>query len=411
MTNHALQPQDGRLEAAIGLMSAFARRTGIGSKRPPSRYLWTDAYAVCNFLGLARVGGDAACRDKALRLIDQVHSTLGRHRADNGRSGWLSRLDETAGREHPTQGGLRIGKPLPERTATQPFDALREWRRDGQYFHYLTRWMHALDQASRATGDARYNFWARELARTACRAFLRERPGMPSHLAWKMSIDLSRPQVEAAGLHDALDGFVTLTQLRATAAALPPARGSEAGPDLEHEIALLASLKPEDDWITGDLLGIGGLLADAERLARLLAEGAAVHPAWLSGVLKAALESLLGRAEFIELRRPVSERLAFRELGFAIGLRAIGPLRDQVLGLPPGLPHRDRILFLAEQVHPFSRFGVEIESCWRQAKHRETIAWREHRDINDVMLATCLQPEGFFTLPLPGRGAGEEARP
>ncbi len=148
---------DPRIEAAIELMNNFAQRTGLNSDRPQQRYLWTDAFAVCNFLGLAHTTGEQSYIKLALRLIDQVHHTLGRHRADNPSSGWISGLNERAGESHPTRGGLRIGKHLAERGVDQPFNERLEWDRDGQYFHYLSKWMHALDQVSRSTGDPRYN--------------------------------------------------------------------------------------------------------------------------------------------------------------------------------------------------------------------------------------------------------------
>ncbi len=85
--------------------------------------------------------------------------------------GWISGLAEREGEAHPTRGGLRIGKPLPERAPGEPFDERLEWDRDGQYFHYLTKWMHALDQVARATGQPMFNVWARELAHAAHRAF------------------------------------------------------------------------------------------------------------------------------------------------------------------------------------------------------------------------------------------------
>ena len=44
---------------ASALMRDFAERSGLSSPRPPQRYLWTDAFAVCNFLGLARSQGGA----------------------------------------------------------------------------------------------------------------------------------------------------------------------------------------------------------------------------------------------------------------------------------------------------------------------------------------------------------------
>jgi hypothetical protein len=81
-----------RLSLVRQLMADFSSRTGLVGERPPTRYLWTDAFAVCNLLGLAQLTGDAADRALALRLVDQVHHTLGRHRADDPREGWISGL-------------------------------------------------------------------------------------------------------------------------------------------------------------------------------------------------------------------------------------------------------------------------------------------------------------------------------
>src|SRR5512139_3422771 len=132
---------DARTRSAIELMDGFAERTRITSDRPQQRYLWTDSFAVCNFVGLWRATGDERYRRLALRLVDDVHHVLGRHRSDDRRRGWISGVSDRDGEEHPTQGGLRIGKKLPERGPGEPFDEALEWDRDGQYFHYLTRWM------------------------------------------------------------------------------------------------------------------------------------------------------------------------------------------------------------------------------------------------------------------------------
>ena len=35
---------------------------------------------------------------------------------------------------------------------------------------------------------------------------------------------------------------------------------------------------------------------------------------------------------------------------------------------------------------------------WLQAENRRASTWIEHADINDVMLATSVAPEGFLTL-------------
>jgi hypothetical protein len=95
--------------------------------------------------GPGHLPGEPHYGELALRLVDQVHHVLGRHRPEDPRTGWISGLPEAEGEAHPTRGGLRIGKPLPERSAEGPFDERLEWDRDGQYFHYLTKWMHALE--------------------------------------------------------------------------------------------------------------------------------------------------------------------------------------------------------------------------------------------------------------------------
>src|SRR5437763_2434148 len=89
--------------AAHELMLSFAERTGLSSVRPAQRYLWTDAFAVCNFLGLARTTGEGRYLELALRLVAQVHEVLGRYRPETpGRSAWLSGLGEEAGAARPT---------------------------------------------------------------------------------------------------------------------------------------------------------------------------------------------------------------------------------------------------------------------------------------------------------------------
>jgi hypothetical protein len=47
-------------------MNKFAERTGPGSEQPARRYLWTDAFAVCNYLGLARATGNKSYTELAL---------------------------------------------------------------------------------------------------------------------------------------------------------------------------------------------------------------------------------------------------------------------------------------------------------------------------------------------------------
>jgi len=165
------------LAAAAAIMDQFAARTGLTSDLPARRYLWTDAFALCNFLTLAQTTGTPRYRETALALIAQVHGVLGRHRADDSRSGWISGLSDEQGRAHPLAGGLRIGKPLPERLTGAPADPDLEWDRDGQYYHYLTKWMHALSQAGAVLNQPQFIGWAVELAQVANAAFIRPAGG------------------------------------------------------------------------------------------------------------------------------------------------------------------------------------------------------------------------------------------
>jgi hypothetical protein len=378
---------DEAFRAASALMHAFAERTGLIGNAPPKRYLWTDAFAVCNFLGL----GD---NDRAERLVDQVHRVLGRHRPDDTRTGWIGGMDEETGTEHPTRGGLRIGKPLPERDPGEVPDPDLEWERDGQYFHYLTKWMHALDQVARCTGSADAGRWARELAQSAHRAFTYAPvPGMPKRMVWKMRIDLSAPLVSSMGQHDPLDGLITYLQLRAH----KPAARVGHGPDLDAELREMAAIVAGTNLLTEDPLGIGGLLADAHRLAQILRVRPGDNPL-LGLVVGAAANGLARYLSTQPLARPPAERLAFRELGLAIGLQAVTRMwcvleRDAAsLDAQPAL--RAALDTLVSQV-PLARTLIET---WREVERVPVATWRAHEDINAVMLATALVPEGYLDL-------------
>jgi hypothetical protein len=87
------------------IMTEFAEQTGLSPiRRPPSRYLWTDAFAVCNLLELYRLTVEKRFKSLALSLVDQVHETLGRHRQDDSRCGWISGLARLRGDCIPLQG-------------------------------------------------------------------------------------------------------------------------------------------------------------------------------------------------------------------------------------------------------------------------------------------------------------------
>jgi hypothetical protein len=117
------------------------------------RYLWTDAFGLVLLVSLHRQLGERSYLDEAESLVGQV--------------------DRVLGRAH----GIRIGE-APDR--------------DGQYFHYLAKWLFALGRLGQLKGE--YRNRAIALARDIHRAFVI--PGMG--VIWKMKEDLSGPTPDSA---------------------------------------------------------------------------------------------------------------------------------------------------------------------------------------------------------------------
>ncbi len=357
------------------IMQDFALRTGLIGNNSPRRYLWTDAFAVCNFLGLYESQKDTRYLDLAKKLVDQVHHTLGRWREENGKKGWISGLNETEGEKHPTIGGLRIGKSLPERSAREPFDERLEWDRDGQYFHYLTKWMHALNRMTELTGEYHYNIWAVELAKVAFAKFSYLEPGSGLRLMyWKMSTDLSRPLVSSMGQHDALDGWITYLNLQKVAKTNPAYNRTL---DLSEEITALKKMIASTQLATADALGIGGLLNDLW----FLTQSAMQERAILEKLMIASVQSMQAFMQHDRsITYPADYRLAFRELGLAIGLEATQKMDKK----------------LAEAFANYLPVAEEIVAFWSDETNQKSTTWLEHEDINTVMLATALAPDGYL---------------
>ncbi len=373
------------------LMIGFAEITGLAPVgQSPRRYLWTDAFAVCNFLELFSRTGQTRYQKLALQLVDQVHAVLGRHREDDGRTGWISGLDEQTGKLYPTRGGLRIGKKLNERGPSDRYDEQLEWDRDGQYYHYLTKWMHTLSRVSQVTGDITYGKWAIELAKTVHNRFIYISPvDGRKYMYWKMSIDLSRPLVPSMGQHDPLDGFITYNELQMS-------ETEKRSGDLQAEIEDMIDICRRQNWATNDPLGIGGLLSDAYRLAQMIDCGYLEKLDLLEDLLKSCLTGLQSFIKSGSLNLPAEYRLAFREIGLCIGLHGIDRLqallekKSRLHNIYPGL---SKYLSMLLQYSPLIEL---IENFWLEPDRRRAASWIEHGDINMVMLATSLLPDGFL---------------
>lgn len=379
------------------IMARFAEATGLTpAGKPPRRYLWTDAFALCNFLEQYRQTGEERYRDLALRLVDQVHGLLGRHREDDRRTGWISGLTEPEGQRHPTIGGLRIGKEMNERRPDEPLDDRLEWDRDGQYFHYLTKWMHALNRLSRVMKQAVYNEWAGDLAKAGLARFTYiPNFGRRKRMYWKMSIDLSYPLVPSMGQHDPLDGYITFCQLQATSERFFE---KSTQLDLKNEIADLAEMCEGQSWVTDDPLGIGGLLFDVGRLTQLMAEGYLRQTDLLKILLDSARLGLEAYVRTNPWKLPAKYRLAFRELGLSIGLRAVKKVRVMIEENADLVPTADTLRTSLTALMGFEPLIETIEQFWLEPANQAAESWTEHQEINRVMLATSLAPEGFLNL-------------
>ncbi len=380
-------------QLATSIMEDFAERTAIwGDLGDGTRYLWTDAFAVRNYLNLhlrtQQSTQNIGHLEHALRLIEQVHHTLGKHRPDDERSGWISGLAAELAELHPTVGGLRIGKPMNERGDDEPYDERVEWDRDGQYFHYLTKWIDALHHTAVVTHEHKYFEWAAQLARSARRAFVQSSADKPATIFWKMSIDLSRPLIGSMGRLDALDGFVTYSSLQATADQGTSGDGDHA--DLHNAITDFFFICRQADWVNDDELGIGSLLADAARLIQLLHTGSLVHTSIIEKAVAEARISMDQMSFHRLMHRPASMRLAFREFGLSIGLHQIRHARSIIEQRHEIFEGHQNLISDLDQILKHEAVADQIERYWLDPTHQSTTAWTRNTDINAVMLATSL---------------------
>jgi hypothetical protein len=169
-------------------------------------------------------------------------------------------------------------------------------------------------------------------------------------------------------------------------------------PDLGEEIADMALIMKGKSWVTDDPLGIGGLLCDAYRVGRMIEGGYFREYDLLEAVLGS---SLLGLESFVQtnsMQVPAEYRLAFRELGLSIGLRAVVRLNGLIQDNPDLFKESSTLnRCIEELLHYTGLIGV-IENFWLGQTGSEVQSWVDHRDINMVMLMTSLAPDGFLTI-------------
>jgi hypothetical protein len=376
-------------------MTEFSSNTGLEPEsNHPKRYLWTDAFAVCNFLELYNRTSEKKYLNLALRLIYQVHHILGQYRTDNKKHGWISGLDIVEGENHPTQGGLRIGKEINERNPNEPFNERLEWDMDGQYYHYLTKWMHALNKTSLVTENIKYLKWGMELAKTAHKHFTYlPNQSIRKRMYWKMSIDLNRALVPSMGQHDPLDGYITYNEIQSEINNLDLIDKIEN--PLNYELKDMKNICMGMSMVTDDPLGIGGLLTDATLITQLIDRGSNLFEL-LETVLDSSLMGLRSYISDNPMGLSANYRLAFRELGLSIGLKGLVIIRDLIRNNSKF--SRESLENILNELDKYSDLGETIEKFWLDENNRKTRNWIEHRDVNTVMLATSLAPWGFLKI-------------
>jgi hypothetical protein len=96
------------------------------------------------------------------------------------------------------------------------------------------------------------------------------------------------------------------------------------------------------------------------------------------------------------LALPVRHRLAFRELGLAIGLAAVPRLEAAWEWMPMGV--RDAARQDLARLREHVPLGAGIADCWLDPGNRAAASWTEHLDINEVMLATSLLPDEYLAV-------------
>ena len=118
------------------------------------------------------------------------------------------------------------------------------------------------------------------------------------------------------------------------------------------------------------------------------------------------LVSLLRDAEFgLEVftrPRPLQVsadyRLAFCELGLSIGLHAIVKMPRTIEQYPENFSNQQELYARLSGLARFLPLNERIETFWLEPINQQSHSWTGHRDINSVMLATSLAPDGYLVL-------------
>ncbi|KAE8383606.1 hypothetical protein BDV26DRAFT_251294 [Aspergillus bertholletiae] len=328
------------------------------------RYLWTDAFGVINFIALHREHAKARASSAsasapddryltlARRLVETVHDVLGRTR--DGQDRLPGATDD-----NPMGGGLRIGK-----IDEYGLDG------DGQYHHYLTIWMFALNRLSLATGDPTYNRQAIALAKAIHPHFFIGRHLARPRMVWKMSMDLSTALVASEGNLDPVDGYVTFRLLQAAAMQMGE------GEVLADEIADYKKVigRKGKHFVTKDPLDLGMSLWTAHWFAE--------KEDWATELSGQCFEQIYELFEVDRcLDRSNKHRLAFREFGTCMGIKCMSEQMSEKESAVDLKVYADKIL--------------DSWNIYMQNSLTTKVTPDDLRPITRVMYASALIPGAF----------------
>ncbi|KAJ5774401.1 hypothetical protein N7457_009297 [Penicillium paradoxum] len=324
------------------------------------RYLWTDAFGVINFLTMhneyKRSGNEDFGDDRYLvlasRLVETVHEILGKTR--DGRSRLRGATDA-----NPLAGGLRIGK-----TDARGPDA------DGQYHHYLTVWMFALNRMTRASGDMKYNRQAIELAKAIHPRFFIDRAAPRPRMIWKMSMDLSEPMVKSEGNLDPIDGYVVFRLLQAT--AIEAGDGAVLTEEIDDYKRTME--RKGEHFVSSDPLDLGMTLWTAHWFSE--------RENWAAELAGKCFEQIYNLFEINRyLERNIRYRLAFREFGTSMGIQC-----------------QSEVSVEKERSVDLKCYSDAIIAAWDPYMHlaiSDDLTPEDLRPITRVMYASALIPGAF----------------
>ena len=293
----AMEPVYGPLPTSNAEARSWTPPPKAGGWR--GRYLWTDAFGVINFITLYKESNDETYLSCAKNLVQAVHDINGRTRDGKSRLPGASDLN-------PLEGGLRIGK-----TDESGSDG------DGQYFHYNSLWMFALNRLSIASKVPEYNDRAIQFAKAIHPHFFIDKDTSSPRMVWKIAMDMSRPLVWGEGNLDPIDGYVTMKILGGTA---------HSRDVLSMEIKSFKRVmeRKGKHFVSSDMLDLGMSLWTSHWFAD--------QEAWAADLQAQCLDQLKqllrgGQHSLGDMRY----RLAFRDFGACLGIQCVGAAVDNTI--------------------------------------------------------------------------------